>query len=134
MYQRARKLGDLMGNDPSNVFTLAEQQLEAYLVAINSLSLVDEDSAWVLLPSTVESADHASQLFPFDLASLIDQQPRKRRKLSKHIPEGKFAPGNYDTEIVHLNDIQYDYALLSAQIDLAQRDPTLVTFGVCLAL
>jgi nuclear pore complex protein Nup160 len=49
MYQRARKLQDLI-NDAVSFASLAEQQLEAYNIAINSLSLVDQKNAWVLLP------------------------------------------------------------------------------------
>ena len=49
MYQRARKLQHLI-NDPTSFSSLAEAQLEAYTVAINALSLVDEKNAWLVLP------------------------------------------------------------------------------------
>ena len=49
MYQRARKLHDLSG-DSSLILPLAEEQLEAYLIAINALTLLDRNSAWVVLP------------------------------------------------------------------------------------
>jgi hypothetical protein len=54
MYQRARKLHNLIG-DPNGLFIVAEEQLEAYLVAINALSLVDRKSAWVALPVQQET-------------------------------------------------------------------------------
>ena len=54
MYQRARKLQNLI-NDPTFFSSLAEAQLEAYTVAINALSLVDEKNAWVVLPVPHES-------------------------------------------------------------------------------
>ncbi|KAF8227965.1 hypothetical protein L208DRAFT_1490549 [Tricholoma matsutake] len=97
MYQRARKLQDLIG-DAASFASLAEEQLEGYNIAINSLSLVDQKNAW----------------------------PRKRRKLSRHIPESRYAPGKFDTEIVYLADIRYDYALLCAQIEIIRTDPKLL--------
>jgi nuclear pore complex protein Nup160 len=60
MYQRARKLQDLIASDISLSATLAGQQQEAYMVAINSLSLVDPRNAWFLLPVLV--ADHAREV------------------------------------------------------------------------
>ncbi|KAJ7122853.1 nucleoporin Nup120/160-domain-containing protein [Mycena epipterygia] len=114
MYQRARKLQDLIASDVSLSATLAGQQQEAYMVAINSLSLVDRRNAWFLLPVLV--ADHA-------------REPHKRRKLSKHIPESRFTPGTHDSEVVALSEIQYEYALLSAQIDIVQKEPALSSFG-----
>ena len=53
-------------------------------------------------------------------------QPRKRRKLSRHIPEELYAPGKRDVEIVTVNDIHYDYTLLSAQLELNRADPTFI--------
>ncbi|KAF9468851.1 nucleoporin Nup120/160-domain-containing protein [Collybia nuda] len=105
MYQRARKVQDLI-YDPSTFDSLAEEQLDAYSIAINALSLVDPKNAWIVLPVTPEST----------------HEPRKRRKLSRHIPENRYAPGKPDAEIVHLADIQYDHVLLSAQIDIIQKD------------
>ena len=49
MYQRARKLQDIVTNAASFV-SLAEDQLEALSVAINALYLVDEKAAWILMP------------------------------------------------------------------------------------
>ncbi|KAI0363723.1 hypothetical protein BV20DRAFT_957701 [Pilatotrama ljubarskyi] len=112
MYQRARKLAALMG-DPAAFLELAELQLEAYLVAMNSLALVDPKNQWITLPVTVETG----------------HEPRKRRRLSKHIPESKYGLGRRDAEMVELNDMQYEYALLSARLELARREPTLLSAG-----
>ena len=49
MYQWARKLEDVITDAPSFV-SLAESQLEALSVATNALSLVDEKSAWIVMP------------------------------------------------------------------------------------
>lgn len=51
MYQRARKLGTLYDN-PADFDALAELQLEAYVVSINALSLIDPASAWFVMPLT----------------------------------------------------------------------------------
>lgn len=56
MYQRARKLATL-NVEPSNFVPTAELQMEAYLGAINALSLVDQKVAWIAIPLTAES-DH----------------------------------------------------------------------------
>ena len=55
MYQRARKLQELI-SDGVSFASLAEDQLEAYNIAINSLSLVDQRNAWVLLPVSMDTA------------------------------------------------------------------------------
>ncbi|CCM04030.1 uncharacterized protein FIBRA_06187 [Fibroporia radiculosa] len=115
MYQRARKLANLIG-DPSNFTSLTELQLEAYVTSMNALALTDQKSAWIVLPVTAET----------------EHEPRKRRKLSRHIPEDKYTVGKRDAEIVELADMQYEYSLLSARLELIRRDPTLLTGGVLL--
>ena len=54
MYQRARKLG-ILASDPSNFIPMAELQIEAYLAAVNALSLVDQKVAWIAIPLAAES-------------------------------------------------------------------------------
>lgn len=60
MYQRARKLAAVMG-DASAFAELAELQLEAYVVAMNSLALVDPKSQWITLPITAETGHEVSK-------------------------------------------------------------------------
>jgi nuclear pore complex protein Nup160 len=67
MYQRARKLQNLI-NDAVSFPSLAEEQLEAYNIAINALSLVDQKNAWVLLPISVDITHEVS--IPFRLSTL----------------------------------------------------------------
>jgi nuclear pore complex protein Nup160 len=114
MYQRARKLAVLSNaNELAQYSSLAEQQLEALAVSSNALSLLDQKDAWILLSIAPEG--------------LGARQPeRKRRKLTRHIPEDRFASGKRDSEIVKLSDIIAEYALLSAQVDLVRRDPELL--------
>ena len=54
MYQRARKLATLAA-EPSNFVPMAELQIEAYLGAVNALSLVDQKVAWIAIPLAAES-------------------------------------------------------------------------------
>ncbi|KAG6888649.1 hypothetical protein C0992_007907 [Termitomyces sp. T32_za158] len=110
MYQRARRLQDLI-TDPELFASLAEEQLEAFNLSINALSLVDARNAWILLPLPTDQ--------PYE--------PRKRRRLTKQVPEDKFTAGISDSDIIQLTDIQYDHALLSAQIDIIRRDPTILS-------
>ena len=132
MYQRARKLTTTMGA-ASTFVELAELQLEAYVVAMNSLALVDMKNQWITLPITAETGHEVSGLLPRtgkSTDSLTSHgQPRKRRKLSRHIPEDKYSSGRRDSEVVELKDMQYEYALLSARVELVQRDPTLLSAG-----
>jgi len=116
MYQRTRKLAVLGNtNEPAQYFSLAEQQLEALAVSSNALSLLDQKDAWIILTIAPEG--------------LGARQPeRKRRKLTRHIPEDRFASGKRDSEIVKLSDVIAEYALLSAQVDLVRRDPRVVAF------
>lgn len=117
MYLRSRKIQDL-GNDTSGVIELAEQQREACMIAINALSLLSRPSAWFTIPLVADTGREVS-LSNFVYGPAIDLcQPRKRRKLSKHMPEERFAAGKQDSEVVDLADIQYEYALLSARLDL----------------
>ncbi|GBE79204.1 hypothetical protein SCP_0204010 [Sparassis crispa] len=115
MYQRARKLASLFG-DPANFIEIAELQLEAYVVGMNALALTDQKNAWIVLPVTAES----------------EHEPRKRRKLSRYIPEDKYGPGKRDMEVVELADMQYEYTLLAIRLELIRRDPTLLSAGEAL--
>lgn len=114
MYQRARKLAVLNNtNEPAQYFPLAEQQLEALAVSSNALALLDQKDAWIILSIAPEGLG-------------ARQSERKRRKLTRHIPEDKFASGKRDSEIVKLSDVVAEYALLNAQLDLVRRDPELL--------
>ena len=68
MYQRAKSLQDLI-SDPSTFIYLAEEQLEAYMVAINALSLLERRNAWIAMP-IVHNVDRQVKMptcfdFPF---------------------------------------------------------------------
>ncbi|KAE9395644.1 hypothetical protein BT96DRAFT_997448 [Gymnopus androsaceus JB14] len=107
MYQRARKLQGLMIKDPSLMARLATEQLESYMISMNALSLADSKNLWFLLPGSVDTANE------------------RRRQITSNVPESKFSLGRYENEVVQLVDIQYEYTLLSAQLDLAMRDSSI---------
>lgn len=122
MYQRARRFASLSTSispaDLAQFLFLAEQQLDAYLVTINALTLVDSKvGAYIVLPVSVDEPSHLSGLV---------SQARKRRKLTKHIPEDKFGGGKRDSEFIGLQDVREEYALLSAKVELIRRDPALL--------
>jgi nuclear pore complex protein Nup160 len=61
MYQRSRKLQDIIV-DATSFVSLAEDQLEAFSIAINALYLVDEESRWILVPIMLDSVRFLSHL------------------------------------------------------------------------
>ena len=130
MYQRARKLGALIG-DLADFVSLTELQLEAYVVGMNALALIDQKNAWIVLPVTGETEHEVGRRPSAHAAPLTVErsQPRKRRKLSRNIPEERYSAGKRDAEIVYLSDMQYEYTLLSARLELIRRDPTLLSSG-----
>jgi len=114
MYQRARKLASLSNSlDPAQYFALAEQQLEALVISSNALALLDQKDAWIVLP-----------LVPEGPGTRLPE--RKRRKLTKYIPEDKFAGGKRDFELVKRSDVIAEYTLLNAQMDLTKKDRELL--------
>ena len=114
MYQRARKLATLSNAiDSTQYFALAEQQLEALIISSNALALLDQKDAWIVLPLVPE--------WPGARPS-----ERKRRKLTKHIPEDKFAGGKRDFEMVKRSDMIAEYTLLNARLGLVRNDPELL--------
>ncbi len=83
MYDRACKIHDLIA-DVQSFMSLAEEQLLAYTIAINSLSLVDQGSAWFVLSSAAEGNSEVSVTSRHCLSNLIKYlQARKRRKVTR---------------------------------------------------
>ncbi|KAF6762913.1 nucleoporin Nup120/160-domain-containing protein [Ephemerocybe angulata] len=107
MYQRALKFQEIINN--AHLFiSHAPDQLDSYSIAINALTLVDEPSQWIILP-------------------VIPDPARKRKGSSKYIPESKFLSSKYDSQIVHLADMQRQHTLLAAQISIIERNPGILT-------
>ncbi|KAI6004184.1 nucleoporin Nup120/160-domain-containing protein [Pisolithus albus] len=108
MYMRARKLQELSGS-PAEMSSLMDDQAESYLLAINSLSLLEEKKAWFVVQTL---ANNVHEL-----------ESRKRRKLIQNLPSCSASGGS---EIIDLHALRFDYALLSAKKRLVRRDPTLL--------
>lgn len=64
MYQRARKLRDLVDGNSSLAASLTEEVLASYTIAMNSLSLVDPKSAWIVIPGSVDNEHEVRILVP----------------------------------------------------------------------
>jgi hypothetical protein len=69
--------------------------------------------AWIILSIALEGLG-------------VRQSEQKRCKLTRHIPEDKFASGKRDSEIVKLSDMVSECALLSVQLDLVRMGPELL--------
>ena len=65
------------------------------------------------------------------LMSSQTAHPSKRRRLSQRIPENRFSHDacREASEVIQLSDIQYEYALLSAQLELVRKDPKALAAG-----
>lgn len=125
MYQRARKLGDSIA-DAASFISLAEDQLEAFSVSMNALSLVDSKNSWMLIPVVTDLVRlHVAFVQRYLLTTI--SQTQKRQRLSRHIPESRYLSSKHDAEIVHLSAIEYESTLLRAQIDSIKRDPSLLS-------
>ena len=122
MYQRALKLQEITTTAQLFV-SFGEEQLDSLSIAINALTLVDENSQWVILPVIPDAVSHAPLCGELDTHVL---QSRKRKGSSKFIPETKFISAKYDSQIVHLADMQRQHTLLSAQIATVKRNPDIL--------
>ena len=80
MYQRARKLEDVI-TDATSFVSLAETQLEALSVATNALSLVDEKSAWIVMPVMPDAVSDPTYCFTYGLTLSLDSKTSKNFKI-----------------------------------------------------
>jgi nuclear pore complex protein Nup160 len=134
MYQHALKLKAAI-NDGTSFVEVAQAQLEAIMIAINALSLVDSRNAWIVIPKSLSNT--VRFIFCKPRFALNSSKVLHRRPALNHVPEGKYSSRKHDGEIVHLSDMQYDCALLRAQIDLIRKDPSILTSqgkSICLLI
>lgn len=80
MYQRARKLEDVI-TDSASFVSLAESQLEALSVATNALSLVDEKSAWIVMPVMPDAVSEPTYCFTYGLTFSLGSKTSKTFKI-----------------------------------------------------
>lgn len=113
MFQLGRRLGEVAARPTSNVAELAlEVQAQSYLAAVNSLSLIDRKYAYVAVPTTRRSTGLAIKT--------------KKRRVSFEIPD-TFNSSGKDIEIVTLEDIKEEHAIVRARLELAKLYPELST-------
>jgi len=126
MYLQARKLGDKI-SDADDYELLSTMQIQALLVAINSLSLVEPRNAWFTIPLAADTGREVRKPHADSSAHcLCLRQNRQRRRLAHHIPEDQFAPGSKAMELVQLEDLRWEYNLVLGRLDLWRRDPTVL--------
>lgn len=111
MYQLGRKLAEL-GHVGENATEIWTQQCYAYLTAVNALSLVPAQHAWIPMPVPAIQKDG-------------DDAARKRRRITYHIPVSDFTTPSDDVVVVTLSDIRQEYARTLAKLELVGDIPHL---------
>ena len=126
MYQKAKRLAALSGSDGR-----ADESLtagcQAYLTAVNSLSLVAEDQQWILVKAEGDdssaarlaavSCDTLSTPSPQAEALLLLTQARKYQR----VLDAPLA----DPDVITLNAIRTEYVSALARLQLSQHFPEL---------
>lgn len=115
MYIQGTRLGDVLesGNSKLPVFEIRAMQARNLLAAVNALSLVDKRFAWV---ATSEGSARKSAL--------------KRKRTSSYIPTDVFAPDKHAITLVTLEDIEAEYRLVLASLQLSRQFEELHEHGV----
>lgn len=103
MYQRARILEQQTTDDVDLRFRLISLQVEAYIVAINALCLLDDRDAWISLPLPDEDQPQGDGYGPGGFGRF------------GALPESKFGEANRDSEIVELADMRRECELCSSR-------------------
>lgn len=67
MYMRAHKLQRISGSS-AEIASLREDQMESYLLAINSLSLLEEKKAWFVVQANTNNGHDLQVSLPDDSA------------------------------------------------------------------
>ncbi|KZP00045.1 hypothetical protein CALVIDRAFT_320407 [Calocera viscosa TUFC12733] len=113
MYHHGRRLGAL-SNAKLDYQSVTVNQAQAYLAAINCLSLVEPRNAWVV-------------------STKADRDPSESSSVTHHIPARLFAPGTQERELTRIEDIRREYALSLARLELLPYLQELGTTGVSLS-
>ncbi|CAG8765376.1 15693_t:CDS:2, partial [Acaulospora colombiana] len=104
MYQRARILGSQNKADADSRFFILTEQADSYIIAINALCLLDSRDAWISLPVSPDSGQ-----VPFEWREL---------NFGGFVPEGNYATGSRDCEIIELDDMRKEYELCRSRREL----------------
>lgn len=128
MLQQARRIGDLsMRGGTGDFRDLATLQCHSYLAAINSLSLVPEDQAWVTIPVDDESRVRSIPP-PFSQFPKLTKwrQNQKRTKINYHIPEEEYDDQTTrQVDVMNVDDIRREYTILLSRLLLIPEFPEL---------
>ncbi|WVQ72883.1 hypothetical protein IAR50_002444 [Cryptococcus sp. DSM 104548] len=98
-------------------FELNAMQARSYLAAINALSLIDKKNAWVSVPGVPNKSIKGI----------------KRRRMTTYIPEEEFTAGKKPVDIITLEDIQAEYALVLSKLRLSSKTPDLYDHGIVIS-
>jgi hypothetical protein len=127
MYQKAKRLAALSGNDGR-----ADESLtagcQAYLTAVNSLSLVAEDQQWILVKAEGDDSS-AARLAAVSCECTIYSVASQAEALLLLIQARKYqrvldAP-LADPDVITLNAIRTEYVSALARLQLSQHFPEL---------
>ncbi|SCV68913.1 BQ2448_1034 [Microbotryum intermedium] len=111
MFQQARRIGETTSRNVT-FHDLATLQCQGYLSAINALSLVNPNHAWVAISTSVSSADRGA--------------PPKRRRLSYDIPVDELSSDvSSPPDLLDLSDIRQEYTIALSRLQLAVEFPEL---------
>lgn len=108
MYYRAQKLDDHLFTgmrDTSQTDQLLALQLDAYIVAISALSMLDSKDAWISVPVASISREGISAKQVLDI-----------------FPPETLKEGSPNVEIVNLADMQREFFLCKSRRQLRRRD------------
>ena len=127
MYQKAKRLAALSGSDGR-----ADESLtagcQAYLTAVNSLSLVAEDQQWILVKGEGDDSS-AARLAAVSCVHTAYPVAAQAEALSLLVQAGKYQrvldATLADPDVITLNAIRTEYVSALARLQLSQHFPEL---------
>ncbi|KZT41120.1 hypothetical protein SISSUDRAFT_1059684 [Sistotremastrum suecicum HHB10207 ss-3] len=105
MYEHARRLSGF-SVESNRLVEIRRQEAEAYLIAINALSLLEPNSAWIVVP----------------LFRSVSSELSISNNVSRLIPDDLFATRTNESEVVDLLQLRRELCIVNARLDLVQID------------
>ncbi|KAL1924308.1 uncharacterized protein VTP21DRAFT_7343 [Calcarisporiella thermophila] len=122
MYQYARRLGALV--KPKSFVDVVAEQAKALLAAINSLAMVDDPYGWIVIPKGNAEGEKEGEL----------ERKRKTFNLDATTEGEKSSTANKrHLDIAQREDLQREYMLALARLQLVQKYPNLRNTGALTA-
>lgn len=134
MYQHAHHLAEQYEWQSASSAQLAHDyastatvQAESLLCAISALALVPSRDAWFANATGPANAlgVPARRVFDEQEEREEDEVPRGKSHVTHYVPNQMYGPGKGPLELVRLEDIRKEYALICARVDLAKQYPEL---------